>query len=64
MHDIFDIDTNHNHSVQQLAELGFKTSRTPDSAVQKSRSKNRSKEQAHKAFYADTADYSLEGESL
>ena len=55
LHDIFEINSNHNDSVQQLVEMGFRTSRTPGSAVQKSRSKNRSKEQAQKAFYAGTA---------
>lgn len=55
LHDVFGIDSDHNDSVQQLAEMGFRTSRTPDTAVQKSRSKNRSKEQAQKAFHIGTA---------
>lgn len=60
LQDIFEIDSNHNHSVQQLAELGFKKSRTPDSALQKSRSRARSKEQAQKAFYAEAESLGVE----
>lgn len=53
MHEIFNIDNNHNESMQQLTELGYKANRTPDSSTLKTRSKARSKQQAEKAFYAD-----------
>lgn len=64
MHDIFNIESNHNASVQQLAEMGYKITRTPDSAVQKSRSKDRSREQAQKKFYADIAVHNPDDDTV